>query len=73
MLKKLIIGMGLTAIVATSAMAQSYQPEVGSGNIVPKNTGGAPAYYNYRGSDAYAYAPRYHLHHDHSMHSWDRD
>ena len=36
MLKKLMIGAGLATILATSAMAQSYQPEVGSGNIVPK-------------------------------------
>ena len=36
MLKKIMISAGLATIIATSAMALSYQPEVGSGNITPK-------------------------------------
>jgi len=43
MVKKIMMGVGLSALVATSAvtltMAQSYQPEVGSGNIVQKQGG----------------------------------
>ena len=35
MLKKLIMSAGFVALIASSAMAQSYQPEWGSGNIVP--------------------------------------
>src|SRR6185437_8601366 len=37
-LKKIMMGIGLAALVitSTSVMAQSYQPEVGSGNIVRK-------------------------------------
>lgn len=40
MLKKIIIGAAFSALIASSAMAQSYQPEWGSGNIVPGPNGG---------------------------------
>jgi hypothetical protein len=39
MLKKLMLGAVLAALVGSSAIAQSYDPETGSGNVVP-NTGG---------------------------------
>jgi hypothetical protein len=35
MLKMIILGAGLATVLASSAMAQSYQSEWGSGNIVP--------------------------------------
>jgi opacity protein-like surface antigen len=68
-MKKLMIGVGLATIVATSAMAQSYQPEVGSGNIVPNGQ------YNNTsrsGDNAFAYqrtVQHHRAHHD----SMDRD
>jgi hypothetical protein len=72
MLKKLMMGAGFAALIATSAMAQSYQPEWGSGNIVP-NTSPAPSISAMRDSapDAYVYqpAPRQH----HLNHHVDRD
>ena len=40
MLKKIIIGAAFSALIASSAMAQSYQPEWGSGNIVAGSSGG---------------------------------
>jgi len=40
MLKKITMGAVFAALVASSAMAQSYQPEWGSGNIVPGSGGG---------------------------------
>lgn len=40
MLKKLIIGAAFSALIASSAMAQSYQPMWGSGNIIPGPNGG---------------------------------
>jgi len=71
MLKKIMIGAGLATILATSVMAQSYQPEVGSGNITPKQeysrTIGS-------GEKAFAFertAPHHHMnHHDQNL---DRD
>ena len=72
MLKKIMIGAGLAAIVATSAMAQSYQPEVGSGNITPKSE------YNNSlrsGENSFAFertAPRHHMMHHHNQ-NLDRD
>ena len=40
MLKNIMIGAAVSALMASSAMAQSYQPEWGSGNIVPGSSGG---------------------------------
>ena len=64
MLKKLMMGAGLVVLIATSAMAQSYQPGVGSGNIVP-NTSPAPSIPAMRdlSPDAYAYQPAPSQHH----------
>ncbi|MEJ2432383.1 MAG: hypothetical protein P8Y53_04160 [Pseudolabrys sp.] len=69
MLKKLMIGAALGAMVATPAFAQAYDPNVGSGNIVSPNGGhvyaDTPAAYAhvapgggyYAPGNAYAYAP----------------
>jgi hypothetical protein len=40
MLKNIMIGAAVSALMASSAMAQSYQPEWGSGNIVAGSSGG---------------------------------
>jgi hypothetical protein len=70
-MKKLMIGVGLATIVATSAMAQSYQPETGSGNITPNNN----VQYSKTlrsGDNAFAYqrtVQHHRVHHD----SMDRD
>jgi hypothetical protein len=40
MLKKITMGAVFAALMASSALAQSYQPEWGSGNIVPGSSGG---------------------------------
>ena len=34
-MKKLILGTGLAALLATSAFAQSYDPEYGTANTIP--------------------------------------
>ncbi len=71
MLKKIMIGAGLATIVATSAMAQSYQPEVGSGNIVPNKQEYSSTVRS--GDSAFAFqrsAPHHHMHHSHNL---DRD
>jgi hypothetical protein len=71
MLKKIMISAGLATIIATSAMAQSYQPEVGSGNITPKKE-----YSNgmlRSGENAFAFersTSHHRIHHDHNL---DRD
>ena len=56
MLKMMILGTGVAALLASSAMAQSYDPENGSGNIVP-NTNysqtGPTASQPYFGSEPY--------------------
>ena len=72
MLKKIMIGAGLAAIVATSAMAQSYQPEVGSGNIGPNNKQAYSSTMRRPGDNAFAFersTPHHRMHHDH----WDRN
>ena len=76
MIKMILVGALVTAALVSSAMAQSYQPEWGSGNIVP-NTGYGPTgpvlnepYFAPRAfapesrayaRDSYASAPRHHL------------
>ena len=42
MLKKIMLGAAVAALMASSAMAQSYDPSVGSGNIV-KNPSTPPS------------------------------
>ncbi len=54
-MKKIMLALAFAAVVATPALAQSYDPNVGSGNIVPQ------AYLNNaNGNDAYAQAPAQH-------------
>jgi hypothetical protein len=68
MLKKLILGAGLAALIASPAFAQAYNPEWGTGNVInlpaAEATNGAvgiganaygPAPY---ANSAYAYVPR---------------
>jgi hypothetical protein len=61
MMKMILMGALVTAALVSSAMAQSYQPEWGSGNIVP-NTSYAPTppavSGPYAGSGRYVGAPR---------------
>lgn len=52
MLKKLIIGATLAAALSAPALAQSYNPSVGSGNLVPPITQ-APAASPYAPGHAY--------------------
>ena len=57
MLKKIVIGAALAAMVATPALAQAYDPDAGSGNIVSPN--GAHVYADtppYLGQSGEAYA-----------------
>jgi hypothetical protein len=61
LLRRLAITGTVTTLLASSAMAQSYQPEVGSGNLVPGNRqprGIVSQQYYYRGASAFAYEPR---------------
>ena len=81
MWNNLLIGAALAAVVGAPAMAQSWQPSVGSGNIVSAYSGpaGSSGYGadggGYGASGAYAFAPR----HDdgpygrHPVHRWYRD
>ncbi|HZT26714.1 MAG TPA: hypothetical protein VFA57_13530 [Pseudolabrys sp.] len=70
MIKKLIIAAALAAAIGTPAMAQSWNPSAGSGNIVgsysrpysgPKMPGA---------SDAFAYAPAPHHHYVRHWHRY---
>jgi hypothetical protein len=69
MLKKIMIGAGLATILATSAMAQSYQPEVGSGNITPQQYSNTPR----SGENAFAFERSASHHHVRHSHNLDRD
>jgi opacity protein-like surface antigen len=51
-MKKLIAAAALATVLASPAFAQSYDPDVGSGNIVPSVTAQAPS----SAFDAYARA-----------------
>ena len=53
-MKKFMIGAGLAALLATPALAQSYNPEYGTGNAMPT----PPAWSANVGGGAFAYAPR---------------
>ena len=55
MLKKLVIGAALAALLGTAALAQSYDPDEGGGNINPPvaSLQGAQT-----GTGAYAYMPQ---------------
>lgn len=88
MLKKLMIGAALAAMIGAPAMAQSWDPSVGSGNIVgsyshsysgptiPRSHYGYSTYSgDYGASGAYAFAPSpdYGYRGQHNMHDWDGD
>ena len=74
-MKIILLGAGVAALLASSAMAQSYDPAVGSGNIVPDTGYDGPTvnepYYGPSRAfaresrayarDSYASAPRHHL------------
>ena len=57
MLKKIMMGVALAAVIGTPALAQSYNPSVGSGNLVPPPNATAPHSYRYSGGEAYSYGP----------------
>jgi hypothetical protein len=62
MIKMILVGALVVAALVSSAMAQSYQPEWGSGNIVPNSgygpTGGPTVNEPYYGSGAYVGRPQ---------------
>lgn len=58
-MKKLLMGAAVVALLATPAFAQSFDPNLGTGNIAPPVGGvfaGSPS-----AVDAYAFAPRTHI------------
>jgi opacity protein-like surface antigen len=67
-MKKVLAIVALTASLASPALAQSWDPDVGSGNIAPPPYGeyenGASIYQGgHRGFSARAEAPRHFAHH----------
>jgi opacity protein-like surface antigen len=58
MVKKLVLGAAVAALLAPAAFAQSYQPSLGSGNIVPPFNYEAKTQNADHGSYAYEPAPR---------------
>jgi len=75
MWKKLMIGAALAGMLAGPAMAQAWDPNFGSGNIVgpytrPGHPPNIPSYgYAYGESNAYGHAHHYDRHH--YVHRWD--
>jgi opacity protein-like surface antigen len=61
-MKKLILGAALAALLVSAASAQSWQPSVGSGNIVPPYNYQAQTQNTGHGSYAYQPAPRHKAH-----------
>jgi hypothetical protein len=60
MLKKLMTGLAVAGLLATPAVAQKYDPALGSGNIVQgpggaPTTGSTPPYVGQRSGEAYNY------------------
>jgi hypothetical protein len=70
-MKKILLIAALAASLASPALAQSWDPDVGSGNIVPppygENDNGSSIYQNDYGYSARAQAPRHFVHH-HRVH-----
>jgi opacity protein-like surface antigen len=56
-MKKLVLAAGLAALLATPALAQSYDSEYGTGNSLPTPPSWA-AQQNAGAGSAFAYAPR---------------
>jgi len=86
MMKTLMIGAALAAMIGAPAMAQSWDPSVGSGNIVGAyshpNSGPTVPDSNYgyssydRGGGAYAFTPATHDYDSYGHHRdrhWDRN
>ena len=60
-MKKLLLTIGIVTVMATPALAQSWDPDVGSGNIAPAPYGeyaNGASIYQHRGFNARAEAPR---------------
>lgn len=51
-MKKILLSVAVTALLGAPALAQSYDPDLGTGNIA------APPAATVAGSESYAYAPR---------------
>ncbi len=75
MLKKMMIGAAVAALIASPALAQSFDPSVGSGNVVgpynsPQSGPSMPEYGRSgklmnggkSGGNVFAFAPRHHRH-----------
>jgi hypothetical protein len=61
-MKHLIAAVALATLIASPAMAQSWNPSVGSGNTVPAPYGLTENGYNkLNGVDTFAQAPRHHV------------
>jgi opacity protein-like surface antigen len=56
-MKKFIIGVGLAALLATPALAQSYDPDYGTGNTNPMPPSYSANADTTGATGAYAYAP----------------
>ncbi len=57
-MKKLILGAGLAALLATPALAQSYNPGYGTGNSIPTPPVWAAQVNHGAAANAFASAPR---------------
>jgi hypothetical protein len=63
MLKKMMIGAAFAAVISAPALAQSYDPAMGTGNVTAQPNYGPYAYRGYApqpygyGYEAYAYVP----------------
>ena len=70
MLKKLVMGAALAALLGTTALAQSYDPDEGGGNINPPiaSLQGQQAPHP---DNAFAYVPQ-RVHSARAMHNWQR-
>lgn len=76
MLKKIMLGAAVAGLMASSAMAQSYDPSVGSGNIVknpshPPSGPVMPGTIGHLYANDFAYAPPA-AHHHHMRHHMTR-
>jgi len=62
-MKKILMGAAVFALLASPALAQSYDPDFGSGNLVQAPWGNTPGSVGNEGgfaNSAYAYAPARH-------------
>ena len=68
MMKKLVMGAALAALLGSAALAQSYDPDEGGGNINPPV---ASLQGQQAPNDAYAYVPP-RMHTARVVHNWQR-